>query len=79
MELEKLKNEISIYQKENSALKDANSSLKDEIITSFKENKLLNQKLTNLEKEMEKIINKRLSSSKKNIFFIFYLYLFLIL
>jgi hypothetical protein len=79
MELEELKNEISIYQKENSALKDANSSLKDEIITSFKENKLLNQKLTNLEKEMEKIINKRLSSSKQNIFFIFYLYLFLIL
>ena len=74
MELEKLKNEISIYQKENSALKDANSSLKDEIITSFKENKLLNQKLTNLEKEMEKIIIKRLRSIKKNFLFIFYLY-----
>jgi hypothetical protein len=41
----------------------ANSSFKDE-------NKLLNQKISNLEKEMEKIIIKRLSSSKQNFLFI---------
>ncbi len=57
MEIERLKIEISSLKDELIASVKANSSFKDEIIN-------LNQKVSHLEKEMEKLINKRLSSSK---------------
>jgi hypothetical protein len=57
MEIERLKWENSSLKDELIASVKANSSLKDEIIN-------LNQKVNNLEKEMDKLINKRLSSSK---------------
>jgi hypothetical protein len=70
MEIERLKNEISSLKDELIASVKAIASLKDEIIISkdeiiisTKANNLLNQKVSNLEKEIERIINKRLSSS----------------